>query len=196
MTIEYWQTRKATGENGHLAYLGMKEEERLRSAWLVERVGSLYNPKDKPSILELGCGCGRNMWYLLKAGYTDLQGIEVNTERATIAAMTTGCTIRPGNIEWGIKFIDTVDLVYTMAVLEHVESDEVIEQVADIKARHFITIEGENKKPSSRHFPRNYRDIMTRHGWHERKCWDIVPGLGAGCYVGRVFVRGGDGMTG
>lgn len=84
MTLEYWLTREATGENGHLNYLGLGEHERKRSEWLVEQVKSMNIPI-AASILEVGCGCGRNLWHLMRAGYPNVYGIEANRDRVDVA---------------------------------------------------------------------------------------------------------------
>jgi hypothetical protein len=66
-----------------------------------------------------------------------------------------------GSIEDRIKELQEYDLVFTVAVLEHIHRDSewVFPEIAK-RARMLITIEGEEKNASELHFARNYKDIF------------------------------------
>ncbi len=84
------------------------------------------------------------------------------------------------------------DLVYTMAVLEHVHDDaaQVFAGIARVCRSFLITIEDE-RRTSWRHFPRNYRRIFELLGLaqlHEERCERETHGLSP-AHVARVFRR-------
>ena len=88
---------------------------------------------------------------------------------------------------------NSFDVVFTMAVLEHIPTDSawVFDELARIAKTTLITIEDE-KGISWRHFPRNYREIFEPCGLvqvHEIQCEDALHGLG-NQFFARVFKKG------
>jgi SAM-dependent methyltransferase len=167
-----------------------------RSLFLVERMRQ-YVPLDG-NILEIGCNVGRNLNFLMKAGYTRLTAIEINLAAIELLREVHPDVARCAEfinepVEIAIRKLPDAayECIYTMAVLEHVprDSDWVFEHIVRITRSTLITIEDE-RSTSPLHFPRNYRDVFSRFGLREietRNCGDI-PGLDDTFYC-RIFQR-------
>jgi len=125
-------------------------------------------PKDA-SILELGCGAGRNLAGLKKAGFKNLAGIEINEKALELGRKTfdlAGIELTCSAIEDAL--IPEVDCIYTHGVYMHLppESEGVFETIAN-KAKSFIlTIENEFITGNLQ-WPRNYEKIFTAFGWRQ-----------------------------
>lgn len=182
----YW--RSPDGANNPATYYGSAE----RSTFLLSLIKKHVGPD--ASIIELGCNVGRNLNYLWQAGYRNLSGVEINED--AIKKMKEGYpdmkpTIYRGTIEDRIKEMEQYDLVFTMAVLEHIHRDSewVFSEMARIAMKYLITIEDE-KNASERHFPRNYKQIFESlhlREIYEHNCAD-VPMLSAK-FNARIFIR-------
>jgi SAM-dependent methyltransferase len=168
----------------------LKGEE--RTAYLVGVIKKIATQSD--SILEIGCNVGRNLAGLYDAGFKDVAGIEINKSAVDILRRKfrrlDSCPVFIGPVESLIGGIKSGDIIYTMAVLEHIHPD--VEKVVFSEmvrvAKKFIVIIEDETFTSSRHFPRDYKKIFTTLGCREtsaEKCTGI-KGLGSG-YVCRVF---------
>ena len=64
---------------------------------------------------------------------------------------------------------DSFDLIYTMAVLEHIhwDSEFIFESIKKISSKYIITIEDEFTSWSDRHFPRNYQKVFEDDNWKQ-----------------------------
>lgn len=151
--------------------------------------------KSDASILELGCNVGRNLNHLWKTGYRNLSGIEINPEALKLMKQNfpdMQVITYEGSIEDRIKELGEYDLVFTMAVLEHIHNDSegVFSEIAQKAKKYLITIEGEKKIESELHFPRNYRNIFERLGLQQvyEKHLSQKEGLNTNFYA-RVFSR-------
>jgi len=136
-----------------------------RSEYLVSLFTKFF-PNREIRILEIGSNVGRNLFYLYNSGYHNLTGVEVN--KRAIELMLThypdcfkSSLIFNQPIENCIKDFDDkqFDVVFTMAVLEHIhpKSSWIFYELQRI-TRNIITIEDE-KSLSWRHFPRRYDRI-------------------------------------
>jgi 2-polyprenyl-3-methyl-5-hydroxy-6-metoxy-1,4-benzoquinol methylase len=140
-----------------------------RSEYLVSLVKQYV--KTNASIIELGCDVGRNLYQLWQAGYKNLAGVEINEDVVRLMKERFP-EMRPiiyqGSIEDRIKELQEYDLVFTVAVLEHIHRDSewVFPEIAK-RARMLITIEGEKKNVSELHFPRNYKNVFEALGLHQ-----------------------------
>ncbi len=144
-------------------------------------------------ILELGCGIGRNLNHLLKAGFSNLDAIELSENALEYMIINFpllyGIPIYHGAIENHIRDIprNTYDIVFTMAVLEHIHPDSewIFSEIIRITKQFILTIEDEHTN-SNRHFPRNYKRIFTKLGARQRekirKCYGLPKG-----FTARVF---------
>lgn len=153
-----------------------------RSKYLVKVISKLFSQKTI-TILELGSNVGRNLHYLDQAGYNNLQGIEGSkTYFDEIHKYFPNILTKTylGSIEKIIEddnlMLDKYDLIFTMAVLEHIppEIENVVFQGIVKRAKFLLTIEDEVCN-SNRHFPRNYRMIFESLGMIHVKSWNFPP---------------------
>ncbi|WP_415281435.1 class I SAM-dependent methyltransferase [Candidatus Nitrososphaera sp. FF02] len=161
-----------------------------------EYLASLAKQYAKPdaSILELGCNVGSNLYHLWKAGYRNLSGVEINPQALKLMKQNfpdMQVVIYEGSIEDRIKELAEYDLVFTIAVLEHIHRDSewAFPEIAK-RARMLITIEGEKGIASELHIARNYKSIFEGLGLQQvyEKNLGREEGLNANFYA-RVFSR-------
>lgn len=138
-----------------------------RSKALLKLVSDL--PKDA-RILEVGCNVGRNLAYLHDHGYTRVQGVEINPHAVELLRETypqladVQVHVGPaGDVLPGIED-DQFDLVFTMAVIEHIHPDE--SSVFDHMVRlgtEVLAIEPKGRR-THRQFPHDVVDLFTSRG--------------------------------
>lgn len=186
---EYWR-RPDDGANEPRSYL----EKAERSRYLV---GMLERYTDHDArVLEVGCNVGRNLAFLHDAGFKHLTGIEISQDavdvmRAEFPEMAREASIICGAAEDVVRDFDdgALDVVFTMAVLEHVhtESEWIFGELTRITNDLLITIEDEAGL-SWRHFPRDYGRIFERLGMRqvEEHTCDGSEGLSPS-FKARVF---------
>jgi len=99
-----------------------------RSKFLHDKIKNIC--KNTDSILEIGCNVGRNLNYLYENNFKNLVGIEINENAVEImkenyAEMYNNILIKRGAAEDKLFEIEnkSIDLIYTMAVLEHIHAD-------------------------------------------------------------------------
>lgn len=186
----YWQNPSQV--NDPSTYL----DGAARSEFLVTLVKKHLRPGQ--AILELGCNTGRNLHYLHQAGFKPLSAIEINPQaleslRQHYPQTAQAAKLINAPLEDALpKFADgAFDLVFSMAVLQHVhyDSDGIFPHIARIAAQTLVIIEDETRH-KGRHFPRDYRAIFGGLGWRQIKAINCgrVQGLDYG-YTARVFVR-------
>ena len=188
----YWRA-PADAANRAAEYLAPRAEPRSRL--LVEVLRS-YVERDA-RVLEVGCNAGRNLKHLWDAGFRNLEGVEISPEAVDLLRRTypelAATRIRVSSIEDAApSFADNHwDVVFTMAVLEHVhtDSDWVFQHLARASRRFVVTVEDE-RGASVRHFPRNYRTVFEPLGLeevesrHDLESWGLSPS-----FVLRVFSK-------
>ncbi len=158
------------GKNDPADYLTFNDG---RTEMLFDKVKELL-PDKQTKILELGPNAGRNLGFLYEQGYENLHGIEINQEAVDLMSTNypeVAKNVQVNSIEKAIIGMtdNEFDLVFSMAVLEHVstESDFIFNEIARIAKRYIISIEDEVTSWSERHFPRNYKEIFGQHAWVE-----------------------------
>lgn len=185
---EYW--RSAADENAPELYATEGDERSEFLVHLVRQHGDIDS-----SILELGCNVGRNLEHLRAAGFRHLTGVEIS-QRAidvmvrTYPELTASADIRVGTLEDTLPQIaGGFDVVFTMAVLEHIHDDSarVFGEMVRITAKRLITVEDETSY-SWRHFPRNYGRVFGALGLRQLDEIKSVPGAPR-AFVARVFAR-------
>lgn len=149
------------------------------------------------SILEIGCGVGRNLDKLITLGYTNLLGIDISEKavqlmRENYPRVYHNCEITQCDIA-DYQF-QVVDWVITLACFEHIpfECDSVFEKVAQHCKKGIITIEDELGRATT-HFARNYSSVFRPYGFiplSYTRCTN-VPELGKG-FFSRVMIRGNE----
>lgn len=163
-----------------------------RSLFLVDQMRELVDKDAK--ILELGCNVGRNLAFLFHGGFKKLSGIEINPTAVEMMKdlfpELKKAKITLSKIEDAITELadDSYDVIYSMAVLEHLhtDSDWVFAEMKRV-ARVIITIEDEHTV-SNRHFPRCYADVFGDLGLVQTESLERVPGL-PNPFRYRVFSR-------
>lgn len=128
-----------------------------------------HKPKEEISILELGCNSGRNIDALLRAGFENVRGIEINPECLAISKVhfpRATKQIDIGSIEGLLPIWGEVDLIFTQGVLMHIPHENIGEVAfyASSFARRIITVEQEAREAFNIKFARNYREIFERFG--------------------------------
>lgn len=184
----YWRNPNDNKNNPN-DYLNGKE----RTDYLLSKINALNIDKNI-SILELGCNVGRNLNGLYNAGYKSLHGIEINENAVKILKKEFPHlkNIKNGTIEFYINAFDSADIVYTMAVLEHIHDDnaeKIFREMKRISNKYIITIEDERKE-SERHFTRNYKTVFEGLGLKEVEFENCkkIKGLGRN-YFYRLFIK-------
>lgn len=193
---DYWRTPPE--RNVPTTYL----RGSARSTWLVELAQKhLGADARNHTLLEIGCNIGRNLEYFHRAGFRNLSAIEINEDavkllREHFPEVGSTAQIHIAPVEEIIKTLgdNQFDVVYTMAVLEHIhtESEWVFGEMARIARRLVITIEDE-RHLSDRHFPRNYGKVFTALGLTQLESVECVQVQGLGLRAGffaRVFGKG------
>jgi SAM-dependent methyltransferase len=159
---EFWRQPTPAGNNPN-DYIRVTG----RSKALLEIISDL--PKDA-RILEVGCNVGRNLAYLYDNGYTGVEGVEINPHAVELLRRTFP-QLADTQIHIGAagevlpKFADDeFDLVYTMAVLEHIHPDEssVFDDMARI-GKHVLAIEPKGRL-SHRQFPHDIPKVFAERG--------------------------------
>lgn len=143
------------------------QEGLAKSEFLFEYIKKYVS--ESASILELGCNIGRNLNYLHQNGYKNLNAIEINENAIKLMWETyphlKDVSIKCGSLEEILpNSKEKYDLIYTMAVLEHVhyKSEFIFELIA--KATKFLITIEEETSISKRHFPRNYKKVFEKLG--------------------------------
>ena len=138
-----------------------------RSAALTELVSDLPG---HARILEVGCNVGRNLAYLYDHGYPNVTGIEISPHAVDQLRLTyPQLADRPIHVGPAGEVLPTLpdqafDLVFTMAVLEHIHPDEsrIFDEMVRV-SRDVLAIEPKGKV-SHRHFPHDIPTVFTSRG--------------------------------
>jgi len=174
-----------------------KPKSNDRTVFLLKLLKNFVKNYDS-KILEIGCNAGRNLAYLNKNNYHNLSGIEISKKALDVMdelfpELKQNTKIYNSSVEEKIKNFDDneFDLVFTMAVLEHIHSDSewIFKEMNRISKNFLILIEDELNE-SWRHFPRNYKNIFESMGMNQIFEWNCedVDGLGEKFFA-RVFSK-------
>lgn len=123
-------------------------------------------------VLEVGCNVGRNLAHLRDAGFSALEGVEINPHAVDRLRLTypqlDGSTIHVGSAEARLPELPdrAYGVVFTMAVIEHIHphSVTVFDDMARICAGTLLAIEPVGNS-SARQFPHDVRDLFTSRGF-------------------------------
>lgn len=142
-------------------YLGHPE----RTGFLVSKISGLA----VSDILEIGCNCGRNLEGLGLSRKYRLFGIELNKKAIDLMKLYHPETYKDAAIiNTSVNELDLsvrqFDLVFTMAVLEHIKD---ISFLRKIKTKYFITMEDERGKSRWWYFKRNYKEVFEQLGFRQ-----------------------------
>lgn len=122
------------------------------------------------SLLEVGCGPGKNLRVLREHG--DVTGIDIRP-------VDTDLNIHCGPAELLVERMDPHDVVLTVAFLEHVPpaSEGLFRDIAAVARKYIVTVEDEYHN-GERHFARNYQEVFEPLGFRQIK-HEAVPIEGA-----------------
>lgn len=164
-----------------------------KSKYLLSKLSELDRDA---SILEMGTNVGRNLNQLYQAGFRNLSGIEISHNaielmKKQFPEMYAESTIIHSSLEDFLKENNqTYDLIFSIAVMEHIHSDSnwIFNKIA-AAASQIITIEDEISI-SWKHFPRNYKRIYENLGLRQIDMEDAqrVPHLHKGFFY-RRFIK-------
>lgn len=143
------------------------------------------------SILELGCGGGRNLFALKQAGFTRLSGIEINPDAILLGKQRnnmSGIDMICSAIE--DADIPEVDCIFTHGVLMHLppESEFVFQSIAKQAGRLIMTVENEVDNGKLK-WPRSYERVFPdwqQTDWYSTEHWP--PNTKAN--IARIFKKG------
>ncbi len=183
-THAYW--RHPADENSPECYL---VNRRARSEWVAARVETLVGKTAR--ILEVGCNAGPNLAELHNRGFTNLEGVEINPDALNLLAQTypeMPVALHNMPVEEFAPTMSDYDLVFTVAVLEHIHPDsEHVFQMLSAHTHWLLTVEDEHGR-SPRHFPRNYGFVFAQLGMRERETWNLLETAGLDeNFVARIF---------
>lgn len=141
-----------------------------RSHSLVNILSPLIGKDD--SILEIGCNIGRNLNHLWQVGYKNLRGMEISqyvvkrlrSEYPDLAMVP----VEIGPAELSIQRYGTrsVDVIFTMAVLEHLHPDckSLFMEIARVARKYVLAIEPRRGKRSHMQHPWDIEKEFTAVG--------------------------------
>src|SRR4051794_6706904 len=168
---------------------------------IVGTLNEFWAPEVSPtdSVLEIGCNAGANLKGLHERGFRDLSAIEINPaaiEELHRSFPELSPTIHLGPVEEMLCELpdDSVDVVFTMAVLIHLHPSErgVFREMARVARRHVCVVEAESSTLAYI-FARNYRRVFERVGCRQVREWQITeagePEVGVDYwgYTARLF---------
>jgi len=122
--------------------------KKARSDYLLD----IIPPIEKDAaILEVGCNCGRNLWWLQQSGYTSLAGIDINEAALNSGYFKLKADLQMGDIEsQPLPYKDgQFDLVFTMAVLEHIYNDRILDEIVRVSKEYVLEIEDEDHETAT-----------------------------------------------
>lgn len=141
--------------------------ETNRSELLGELIAEV--PKDA-RILEVGCNVGRNLAWLVDHGWSNVEGVEISPHAVELLRSTypqlASAVVHVGAAEDILPGLpdDGFDLVFTMAVLEHIHptSGVVFDRIATLAPR-VLAIEPKGHQ-SHRQFAHDIPAVFSRRG--------------------------------
>ncbi len=187
---EFWRDPDATNRpEGYLKPTGRSE---FLLAFVRPYVAS------ESTILEIGCNVGRNLAYLFDAGYHHLTGIEINGDalsllRQSYPDLAAAATLIHAPVEDAIRELPdaSMDLVFTMAVLEHIHPDSewIFDEIVRVASSTVVTVEDE-RHVSQRHVPRDYGEVFESRGLRQIAHQSLGRDMGfGGPFEARAFRR-------
>jgi SAM-dependent methyltransferase len=122
------------------------------------------------TILELGCNCGANLFWLKEMGYTKLAGAEINPNAIkqmdeSFPDLRKSINLLTGDIGEILKKMEDgeVDVIFTMAVSMHIHPTKnyIFREMARVAKKYICTFEPESAN-SNYVFARNYRRLFGK----------------------------------
>jgi len=153
-----------------------------RSQSIINRLSPLITKEN--SILEIGCNTGRNLNHLRQAGYKNIRGMEISeqaVERLRIeypSLATTPVDIGPAERSIQKYESNSIDVIFTMAVLEQVHPDSrfLFKEIARVAGKYVLAIEPGQGKRSHMQYPWDIKNEFTVAGltFIDAKPWSVL----------------------
>ena len=153
-----------------------------RSQTIINMLSPLITKED--SILEIGCNTGRNLNHLWQAGYKNVRGIEISENAVKRLRIEYPClAIAPvdiGPAELSIQKYanNSVDVIFTMSVLEHLHPDSrfLFKEIARVARKYVLAIEPRQGKRSHMQHPWDIKREFTAVGLThtDTKPWGLL----------------------
>lgn len=181
----YWKNEAEKGHNKSENY--NREHTQQRSRYLLGLLKK-YSINEKSSVIELGCNCCRNLNHLFENGYKNITGIEINSiainqTRKKFFPELEANLINSSIEDVILKIKNQFDVVFSMAVLQHVSLDSnwIFEHIARITKEYIIFIELD--------LYRDYEKLISPFGFSliERTNCTKIKGLEK--YKANIFKR-------
>ena len=152
----------------HLPVVKQDQEAHGVSQLLVSKVRALAGEPN--TILELGCGAGRNLLYLGNAfPNSKVQGIDINPAGILSQEMPSNVTIHQENIlnlDWDA--LGDFDVILTAGFLMHINHNDVRDLLKSIHLHSRFHLHFELHGPSYEwdyhRYPRSYKSLMNEIG--------------------------------
>ena len=136
------------------------------------------------SILEIGCNTGRNLNHLWQAGYESVRGMEISEHAVMRLRIEYPClsstAVDIGPAELSIQKYDSnsVDVIFTMAVLEHLHPNSkfFFNEIARVARRYVLAIEPRHGKRSHMQYPWDIKSEFIAVGltYTDTKPWGAL----------------------
>ncbi len=101
----------------------------------IQMVIETHLPPSKDSrILDLGCGHGAYLYFLHKAGYRNIHGVDVSAEQIALAQRLGLAAVKQADIGTYLTSVEnnSVDVVLLMDILEHLTRQELFDMLDEV----------------------------------------------------------------
>jgi SAM-dependent methyltransferase len=123
--------------SGHVLDSGGSAEDHLRGrrVYLESIIRNHFPPDRESRILDIGCGHGALLYFLRKAGYRNLQGVDGSKEQVELSWRLGISGVELGN---AIDFLSScggasAEMICLFDVLEHLTRQEVFDLLAEVR---------------------------------------------------------------
>lgn len=177
-TERFWEG--VEGYHEHLAAERQAPFAHRISAWFADEVLCSLDPQ---SVLEIGCGAGRNLVHARRAmPELHIAGLDINPHAVKLAReQLPRADVRQGSLYDLGQFPDgSIDVVFSMGVLMHVAHDrvaDVVRQMHRCASRAVVHLEchGPSYGFDYHKYPRNYEELYRRIGIDVKSEYAIFP---------------------
>lgn len=194
-----WKSRlyETYVSSGHAGSIDIHEAEKLfrpRKAYLMNIIAKHFPPDRSVRILDLGCGHGAFLYFLSRAGYQDVCGIDISSEQIELAHRLGIDNARLGKLE---EFLleqgdSCVDVVLAMDILEHLTKQELfialegirrvlkpngfcIAHVPNAEGLYGMRVRYGDMTHEQAFTPRSATQMFLTAGFHEIQCYEDKP---------------------
>lgn len=128
MNVAYRKRLYDSYVQSHLSTVELESRLKIRAPFLCKLVNNHFPTDRNARILELGCGYGALIHYVLAHGYTNIKGVDVSPEQVAGAKQLGIPGVVQGDLFETLKDMEdnSLDAVITIDVIEHLSKDELI----------------------------------------------------------------------